>query len=120
MSYFEWALVVFSLAGLGGLTLAGIHFSGKNPPARLADVHGLVALTGVVLLGLSTTDPSTPKIAGWCLALFVVSGVGGLVMRVMHGKGMRLPTPMVLAHGVLNATSLVLLLIAYFTGATTN
>jgi hypothetical protein len=114
--YFTWALVVFVLAAIGGLTLAAIHFSGKNPPKRLADGHGLVALTGLVLLGLSLSDARTPGIAGSCLALFVISGTGGVVMRIMTGRGRRLPTPLVLAHGALNAVSLSLLLYAYFTG----
>ena len=114
--YLTWALIILALAALGGLTMAAIHFSGKNPPKRLADVHGLVALTGLVLLGLSLSNPSTPGIAGACLALFVVSGTGGVVMRIMTGRGRRLPTPLVLGHGALNALSLALLLYAYFTG----
>lgn len=50
-TYATWALVVFSLAALGGATVfVGFHLRGRPLPILLIFGHGLVAATGVGLL----------------------------------------------------------------------
>ena len=50
-SMLQVSVLLFLVAALGGLTMAGIRFAGKhNPPAWLVIVHALAAVLGFVLL----------------------------------------------------------------------
>ncbi|HSR70575.1 MAG TPA: hypothetical protein VLU25_21785 [Acidobacteriota bacterium] len=51
------------------------------------------------------------------LILFIVAALGGLFLAVRHFKGQSLPMPVALLHGGLAAAGLILLLVAYFSGA---
>ena len=44
------AIVIFTLAALGGLVLVARHLSGKPIPKGLAVIHGLAAITGYIIL----------------------------------------------------------------------
>ena len=60
----ETAVIVLGLAALGGLTLAGIRFSGSpRPPTWMAVGHGLVAATGLVLLIYAAATKTIPQLA---------------------------------------------------------
>lgn len=47
------------------------------------------------------------------LVLFAVAALGGLFLAVRHFKGATLPIPVAVLHGLLAATGLVLLIVAY-------
>lgn len=51
------------------------------------------------------------------LVLFVVAALGGAFLAVRHFKGQSLPMPVSLLHGLLAASGLSLLFIAYFNSA---
>jgi len=107
------ALVLFGLAALGGLVMAGIRFSGKpRPPSWLALLHGLGAGAGLTLLIYAAVTVGVPPQAQLALGLLVVAAAGGLTMNLMfHQKMQPLPKPMVIGHGLLAAAGFVLLLL---------
>ena len=74
----QTACVLFLLAALGGLLMAGIRFGGKrNPPVWLAMAHGGLAVAGVALLAYAVVALAVPMLAVWSLVLFLVAAAGG-------------------------------------------
>lgn len=51
------------------------------------------------------------------LVLFAVAALGGLFLALRHFKGLTLPMPVSLLHGLLAASGLVVLILAYFESA---
>jgi hypothetical protein len=81
----------------------------------LALVHGAVAATGLGLLIYAAVSTVLPGLAIASLVVFVLAALGGATLFLgFHMRRQALPIPFVLGHGLLAATGLVLLLIAYF------
>lgn len=86
-----------------------------RPPLLLAVGHGLIALGGVVALGFAYSQAELPRSAKWALAVFLLAALGGVTLFVaFHLRNRPLPIPFILAHGLLAATGLGLLLYAIF------
>lgn len=99
----QTSLLLFLLAALGGLVMAGIRFAGKrNPPAWLAMGHGLLAAAGLTLLAYAVFTDSVPTLATVALVLFVVAAAGGAVMNLVYKWHDRLlPAWLVTVHALL-------------------
>jgi hypothetical protein len=113
------AVVLFALSALGGLTLAILHFRGKNRPWPLAILHGLLAATSLALLLVPLFMGSVQASAGlkWAAGLFVVAALGGFVLFAHHLQGKRLPSLVVVVHGAVAVVAFLTLLSAvYFRG----
>jgi hypothetical protein len=110
------AAVLFALAALGGLTLAGIRMSGRpRPPTWLALGHGAVAASGLVTLLYATMTTSLPLLAYISLGAFVLAALGGGTIFVLfHLREKPLPIPLIFAHGAIAVTGFALLLFAIF------
>jgi hypothetical protein len=110
------AVIVLVLAAVGGLTLAVIRLRGAPwPPLWLALVHGAVAATGVGLLIYAAVSPGIPTLAQVALGIFILAALGGATLLLgFHMRSKALPIPLVLGHGLIAATGLVLLLLSYF------
>ena len=110
------AAILFALAALGGLTLAGIRLSGKpRPPTWLALGHGAIAATGLVVLAYTAATQGLPSLGYYALGTFVLAALGGgTIFALFHLREKPLPIPLVLGHGAIAATGLVLLLLAIF------
>ena len=110
------AAVLFALAALGGLTLAGIRMSGKpRPPTWLALGHGAIAATGLVTLLSTAATGSLPLLAYISLGAFVLAALGGAtIFLLFHLRKKPLPIPLVFAHGAIAVTGFALLLFAIF------
>jgi len=107
------ALVLFGLAAVGGLVLAGIRFSGQPyPPLALAFVHGLFAASGLVALILAITQAGAPDLAKISLLVFLMAAAGGFVLISMHLRRIALPKGLVIVHALAAISAFVLLLIA--------
>jgi hypothetical protein len=107
------AAVLFALAALGGLLMAGMRFKGApHPPMPLAVVHGLAAAAGLVTLLLAVTGGSVSGHAKAALVVFVLAALGGFTLFAMHLQRKPLPKPVVLVHGLVAVTGFALLLIA--------
>jgi hypothetical protein len=109
------ALVLFAIAALGGLTLAGLRFANKSLPVPLALLHGLLAAAGLVALSLAVFGGGA-ALGGARIALgiFVVAALGGFFLFALHLKKRTLPIPVVLLHGVLAVTAFAILAFATF------
>jgi predicted membrane channel-forming protein YqfA (hemolysin III family) len=114
----QTAAVLFVLAALGGLTMVGLRLSKKrNPPTSLAIAHGLIAAAGLITLlyTVFTTTAPLPQTASWAVGVFIVAALGGFGMFALyHLRGRLLPVWMMLGHGAVAATGLVLLLLAIY------
>jgi hypothetical protein len=109
-----WALTLFIIAALGGVTMAIIHFRGTNPPTIFALAHGALAATALLLLLIAVLGGEAPGLATWALIVFLVAALGGAFLFVFqHLRQTRLSSPVVLIHGSIAALGAVLLLIAY-------
>ena len=114
MRLLQAAAVLFTLAALGGLVMAGIRFSGRrNPPAWLAMLHGLLAGAGVTLLAYAWYAGDIPALALLALLLFLLAAAGGAVLSLAYKWKQRLlPASLVVGHAVAAVAAYVLLLVA--------
>ncbi|MFL5328545.1 MAG: hypothetical protein ACJ8C4_06485 [Gemmataceae bacterium] len=111
------AAIVLAFAALGGLALAAIRLNGTpRPPTWMALIHGIIAATGLVLLGITVfgaTSTSVPPMAMWSFGVFVVAALGGAVMFLgYHLRGLALPIAFVGGHGLIAVTGFVMLLMS--------
>ena len=82
------ALACFAIAVAGGATLAFLYFCRGKTPVCLALLHGLLVVSGVILLVIGIDQGHSVRIFTAALALFLISALGGLVMfaaRVLMG-----------------------------------
>jgi hypothetical protein len=112
------AAVVFGLAAVGGLTLAGIRLSGEpQPPTWMAVGHGVAAVLGLILLSYAAVTSGIPGLAQAALGVLVLAALGGITIFVgFHLRGEALPIPLVIGHGLVAATGLGLLVASLFRG----
>lgn len=112
----QLAAILFVLAALGGLTMAGIRLSGQpRPPTWLALGHGAIAAAGLISLIYAAATESIPTLAQIALGVFVLAALGGAaIFTLFHLREKPLPIPLVLGHGAIALTGIVLLLIAMF------
>lgn len=112
----EWATFVLALATLGGVTMAGIRLGGTpRPPTWLALGHGAIAAVGLALLIYAAVSTGIPVLAQVALGVLVVAALGGAVIFLgFHLQEKALPLPLVLGHGLIAATGLVLLAVSHF------
>jgi len=113
------AIVLFALAAAGGLVLAGVRvFVGRNPPASLALLHGLLAGAGLTLLLFAAFTAGLPTLALWGLVLLVLAACGGLVMDLHYAWNRNLiPPPLMYGHAVIAVAGFILLVVDAFGGA---
>jgi hypothetical protein len=113
----QWAAIVLGVAALGGLALASIRLGGTaRPPTWMALGHGVVAATGLGLLGYAAAmSPGIPPMAQVALGVLVLAALGGATLFLgFHLREKPLPIPLVLAHGLAAAAGYVLLLLSMF------
>lgn len=113
------AIVLFALAAAGGLVLAGVRvFGGRNPPASLALLHGLLAGAGLTLLLFAAFTAGLPTLALWGLVLLVLAACGGLVMNLHYAWNRNLiPPPLMYGHALIAVAGFILLVVDAFGGA---
>ena len=110
----QTSCVLFLLAALGGLVMAGIRFGGnRNPPVWLAMAHGGLAVAGVALLAYAVLVFTVTATAAWALLLFLVAAGGGTVLFLAYEwKRELLPTWLVVVHAIVAVLGFLLLLAA--------
>ena len=113
------AAVLFGISALGGLIMDGIRFSGPNPPASLAMLHGFLSAAALTLLIYAACTVGLPKLADLAIVLFIIAALGGVVMNLVYQwKLLPLPKWLVIVHGLLAVSGFVLLLAALWTPST--
>lgn len=112
------ASVLFALAAMGGLVMAGMRFNGSlSPPSWLAMGHGFSAAAGLTLLIYAALTFGIPVMAQIGLGLFCVAAIGGAALNLLfHSKQLPLPIPLMIAHASLAVMGFVVLLLSSFSG----
>jgi uncharacterized protein with PQ loop repeat len=108
----EIAAVLFALAALLGIILAGLHLKRRGAPIPLALLHGVVAAVGLVLLIIAITQMASAGLAGVALIIFIIAALGGFVLFGMHLKRRALPGPLIVVHGLVAVAAFIVLLVA--------
>jgi hypothetical protein len=111
--FFNYAVVMFAVAALGGATLAYMRIVKKDVSMPLALVHGAFAATGLVLLILGVVQIGGSG-TGAALAVFLIAALGGFVLFSFHLRSRPLPVPLVLIHGAAAVVAFVILLLSVF------
>jgi glucose uptake protein GlcU len=108
------AIVLFAIAAAGGLVMAGVRaFGGRNPPAWLAMLHGLLAGAGLTLLLFATFTVGVPTYAIWAVVLFIIAALGGMFLNLGYQeKRTLLPKPVMYVHALIAVVGFVLLIMA--------
>ena len=105
---------LFAIAAVGGLTLAGMKFMGKELPMPLALGHGVFAAAGLVTLIINVVQSTINTLMNVSLLLFFVVAVGGFALFSLHLMKKMQPNWLVVVHGLGAVISFVVLLIAIF------
>lgn len=105
---------LFAIAAIGGLTLAGMKFAGKELPIPLALLHGTFAAAGLVTLILNVVENRINTLMNTALVLFVIVALGGFTLFALQLMKKRQPPLLIVAHGLGAVISFVVLLIALF------
>ena len=118
-SMLQVSVLLFLVAALGGVTMAGIRFAGKhNPPAWLAMFHGLLAAAGLTLLAYAALAEGVPAMAQLALRLFLVPARGGAVLSLRYNwNNLLLPAWLVIVHALAAVLGFVLLAAVVLLGA---
>ncbi len=106
-------IAVFALAAIVGVVLISHVLKNKPVPIAAAIIHGLFAAVAIVLLILYTTGNRPGPIES--LVLFIIAALGGFIMIARDISGKTVPKWLAVAHGLLAASALMLLL-AYAIG----
>lgn len=104
------SLVCFALAAAGGSLLIYMHLSQKSAPVGIAALHGLAALSGLILLVTGMAQGHTGRIFIAALSLFVIAALGGLILFAMHLRSRPLPVPILVMHALVAVAGLLTLL----------
>lgn len=110
-----WALIVFAIAAVAGLTMAIGVFKGRTtPPVSTAVIHGIFAASGLVLLLLAVFKEGAGNTARWALYLFLLAAIGGFTLALgYHARKRPLPTGLVAGHALLAVAAFLILLIGF-------
>jgi hypothetical protein len=114
----QTALILFTVAALGGLAMAGIRFiGGHNPPAWLSMLHGLLAAAGLTLLIYAGYTGEVPMLARVSGGLLLLAAIGGAYLNLGFQQKQRLlPVTIVVGHAVLAVVGFLCLAVAVLRG----
>jgi hypothetical protein len=110
------AAILFGLAALGGLTIAGMRVAGiPRPPTWMALGHGAIAALGLGTLVYAAATHPLPLLALISLGCFVIAALGGAtIFALFHLRQRPLPIPLIVGHGAIAVAAFVLLLMGIF------
>jgi glucose uptake protein GlcU len=112
---FDYAVLLIALGAIFGLYMAVQHFKGRTPPkAGVAIMHGLLAVSGVIVLLLGVWEIGFGTAHTWALVLFCVAALGGLYLVSHHMRQRPLPSGVIVIHGLLAGVAFLVLLTAVF------
>ena len=105
------AIILLLFTAVGGLVMAGLHFSGQpRPPPFIAALHGLLAGCAMGLLLYEGVTAGLPRLVWSGIAVLGIAGAGGLLLYLnYHRRRRRLPTPIMALHAALALAALALL-----------
>jgi hypothetical protein len=101
----------FALAALVGITMAYLFITGKGVPFFIPAVHGLFAVTGLILLVITWSRTKAEALLT-PIGIFVLAATGGVFLVSFHLRGRRPPSGIILLHGLIAVTAFILLVSA--------
>jgi len=94
-----YALIVFAIGALGGLTLAGVYvLRGRLAPWALSLLHAALGAIGLLLLIYAALTTGIPGAALAALVILVIAALGGFYLASIHLRGQVAPKPVVFVH----------------------
>ena len=112
---FNLAVLLIAVAAVFGLYMAVQHFKGRTPPkVGVAIVHGLLAVSGVIVLLLGVWEIGFGTAHTWALVLFGVAALGGLYLVSHHMRQRPLPNGVIVIHGLVAVVAFLVLLTAVY------
>src|SRR5262245_5002706 len=83
-----YAVIVFAIAALGGLTLAAVYvLRGRLAPWALSLLHAALGAIGLLLLIYAALTTGIPGTALAALVILVIAGLGGFYLASIHLRG---------------------------------
>lgn len=109
---FSTSIILFALAALGGLTMAGMFFAKKRWPGILTAGHGVLAVVGLIVLIVAVMGiVDRNKELATALVLFIVTALGGITLVSFDLRKKSLPPALIVIHGVLAIVSFIVLIV---------
>ena len=94
-----YALIVFAIGALGGLTLAGVYvLRGRLAPWALSLLHAALGAIGLLLLIYAALTTGIAGAALAALVILIIAALGGFYLASIHLRGQVAPKPVVFVH----------------------
>jgi hypothetical protein len=94
-----YALIVFAIGAVGGLTLAGVYvLRGRLAPWALSLLHAALGAIGLLLLIYAALTTGISGAALAALVILVIAALGGFYLASIHLRGQVAPKPVVFIH----------------------
>jgi amino acid transporter len=107
-------IACFTLAVLGGITLATLRIKRRNIPRALPIMHGLAGATGIILIIVVMVQADAPTFLLTSLGFFVAAALSGLYLANVHRNRKGSTAIFISAHALLALCGLLMLLIYTF------
>ena len=112
---FNIAVLLIALGAAVGLYMAIQHFRGRTPPRGIvAATHGVLAVSGVIVLLLASREYGLRGPGPWALWLFGIAALGGIYLATLHMDQKRLPNGVIVVHALVAVVALVITLTAVY------
>jgi hypothetical protein len=112
---YNYAIMLIALGAVIGLYMAVQHFRGRTPPrGMVAATHGLLAVSGVVVLLLAARESGLRGAGEWALWLFGIAALGGLYLATQHMDQKRLSSGVIVIHALVAITAFLITLTAVY------
>lgn len=108
------ASMLFAFTVFCGLVLALLHTLNIERPWALTILHGVFAVSALVLLGVAVLTGTAPAFKT-ALILFVVTAFGGTFLFTYRIRGKPPPSLAVILHAVLAAAAVTALVLQFGT-----
>jgi hypothetical protein len=111
----HYAVLLIALGAAVGLYMATQHFRGRTPPRGIvAATHGLLAVSGVIVLLVAARESGLREVGLWALCLFGVAALGGLYLATQHMDQKRLSSPVIVIHALVAVVAFLMTLAAVY------
>jgi hypothetical protein len=112
---FDYAVILIALGAAIGLYMAVQHFRGRTPPrGMVAATHGLLAVSGVIVLLIASRESGLRGAGPWALWLFGIAALGGLYLATQHMDQKRLSSGIIVVHAVIAVAAFLITLTAVY------
>lgn len=107
-------LILFLLTACGGAAFAVLEARDRVPPLRFTAGHGLLGIVAIVLLIDYDVNHPGHYFANVAAVIFILTGLGGLLLFTFRATRQKLPLAVVLLHGAFALTAVGLLAVAVY------